>query len=95
MIVYLSRDIRPFVMYCVSEKPRSSLLIESTDSLITVCAITVESTAFPISISPPQVVHVKSIHRYITEHIINDHLDHFAIVTGDFDAHTRPNGAWL
>ena len=30
MIVYLSRDIRPFVMYCVNGKPRSSLLIEST-----------------------------------------------------------------
>ena len=32
MIVYPARDIRPFVMYCVSGKPRSSLLIESTDS---------------------------------------------------------------
>ena len=28
------RDIRPFVMYCVNGKPRSSLLIESTDSMI-------------------------------------------------------------
>ena len=34
MKVYLSRDIRPFVMYCVNGKPRSSLLIESTDSMI-------------------------------------------------------------
>ena len=34
MIVYLARDIRPFVMYCVNGKPRSSLLIESTDSMI-------------------------------------------------------------
>ena len=34
VIVYLSRDIRPFVMYCVNGKPRSSLLIESTDSMI-------------------------------------------------------------
>ena len=25
-------NIRPFVMYCVNGKPRSSLLIESTDS---------------------------------------------------------------
>ena len=31
MIVYLARDIRSFVMYCVNGKPRSSLLIESTD----------------------------------------------------------------
>ena len=30
--------IPPFVMYCVNGKPRSSLLIESTDSMIT-CAI--------------------------------------------------------
>ena len=28
------RDIRPFVMYCVNGKPRSSLFIESTDSMI-------------------------------------------------------------
>ena len=34
MIVYLARDIPPFVMYCVNGKPRSSLLIESTDSMI-------------------------------------------------------------
>ena len=34
MIVYLARDIRPFVMYRVNGKPRSSLLIESTDSMI-------------------------------------------------------------
>ena len=34
--VYPPRDIRPFVMYCVNGKPRSSLLIESTDSMIIV-----------------------------------------------------------
>ena len=34
MIVYTARDIPPFVMYCVNGKPRSSLLIESTDSMI-------------------------------------------------------------
>ena len=34
MIVYPARGIRPFVMYCVNGKPRSSLLIESTDSMI-------------------------------------------------------------
>ena len=33
MKVYPPRDIRPFVMYCVNGKPRSSLLIESTDSM--------------------------------------------------------------
>ena len=34
MIVYLARDIQAFVMYCVNEASRSSLLIESTDSMI-------------------------------------------------------------
>ena len=34
VIVYLARDIPPFVMYCVNGKPRSSLFIESTDSMI-------------------------------------------------------------
>ena len=34
MIVYLSRDISAFVMYCVYGTSRSSLLIESTDSMI-------------------------------------------------------------
>ena len=34
MIVYLARDILPFVMYCFNGKPRSSLLIEFTDSMI-------------------------------------------------------------
>ena len=34
MIVYLARDIPQFVMYCVNGKPRSSLFIESTDSMI-------------------------------------------------------------
>ena len=37
VIVYPARDIRPFVMYCVNGKPRSSLLIESTDSMIYFC----------------------------------------------------------
>ena len=34
MIVYLARDIPAFVMYCVNGEPGSSLLIESTDSMI-------------------------------------------------------------
>ena len=34
VIVCLARDIPPFVMYCINGKPRSSLLIESTDSMI-------------------------------------------------------------
>ena len=35
MIVFLARDIQAFVMYCVNGTSRSSLLIESTDSIIT------------------------------------------------------------
>ena len=34
VVVYPARDILPFVMYCVNGNPRSSLLIESTDSII-------------------------------------------------------------
>ena len=34
MIVYLARDIPAFVMHCVYGASRSSLLIESTDSMI-------------------------------------------------------------
>ena len=34
MIVYLARDIPQFVMYCVNGKPRSSLFIVYTDSMI-------------------------------------------------------------
>ena len=34
MIVYLARVIPAFVMYCINGASRSSLLIESTDSMI-------------------------------------------------------------
>ena len=34
MIVYLARDIQAFVTYCVNGTSLSSLLIESTDSMI-------------------------------------------------------------
>ena len=34
MIIYLVRDIPAFVMYCVNGEYGSSLLIESTDSMI-------------------------------------------------------------
>ena len=34
MIVYLTRDVPAFVMYCVNGESGSSLLIESTDSMI-------------------------------------------------------------
>ena len=34
VIVYLARDITAFVMYCVNGESGSSLLIESTESMI-------------------------------------------------------------
>ena len=34
VIAYLARDIPPFVMYCFNGKPRSSLFIESTNSMM-------------------------------------------------------------
>ena len=39
MIVYLARDIQAFVMYCVNGTSRSSLLIESSDSMILILCI--------------------------------------------------------
>ena len=39
MIVYLARAIQAFVMYCVNGTSRSSLLIESTDSMIMITPI--------------------------------------------------------
>ena len=44
MIVYLAGDIPTFVMYCVYGESGSSLLIESTDSMIHIyCIYTLES----------------------------------------------------
>ena len=34
VIVYLARDIPPFRMYCANGKPRSSLLIQSTEKIV-------------------------------------------------------------
>ena len=34
MEVFLALDIPPFVLYCVNGKPRSSLFIEPTDSMM-------------------------------------------------------------
>ena len=39
MIVYLVRDIPAFVMYCVNGESGSSLLIESTNSMIIVSMV--------------------------------------------------------
>ena len=39
VIVYLARAIQAFVMYCVNGTSRSSLLIESTDSMMIIIII--------------------------------------------------------
>ena len=44
MIVYLARAIQAFVMYCVNGTSRSSLLVESTDSMIESTDSMIEST---------------------------------------------------
>ena len=43
MEVFLALDIPPFVMYCVNGKPRSSLFIESTDSMIVIVKLSLSS----------------------------------------------------
>ena len=40
VIVYLARDIPAFVMHCVNGESGSSLLIESTDSMVMTCTKT-------------------------------------------------------
>ena len=53
MIVYLARDIPPLVMYCINGESRSSLLIESTDSMINprrACAARVTVTVLGLSV---------------------------------------------
>ena len=40
MIEYLARDIPAFVMYCVNGASRSSPLVESTDSMISLASQT-------------------------------------------------------
>ena len=42
MIVYLARDMPAFVMYCVNGESGSSLLIESTDSMILLLLFSVD-----------------------------------------------------
>ena len=49
MIMYLARVIPVFVMYCVNGASRSSLLIESTDSMIGHSHNTVGVTVNPFS----------------------------------------------
>ena len=52
VIVYLARDIPAFVMYCVNGESGSSLLIESTDSMIYIHALINATCAGRGSIDP-------------------------------------------
>ena len=58
MIVYLARDIPPFVMYCFNGKSRSSLLIESTNSMTCNClhyfSHTVTANEVSVKLTTPQ-----------------------------------------
>ena len=60
MKVYPPRDIRPFVMYCVNGKPRSSLLLESTDSMILILIL--QWTYRDSVLSSDARLHVHPIH---------------------------------
>ena len=62
MKVYPPRDIRPFVMYCVNGKPRSSLLIESTDSMILILILILQWTYRDSVVSFDARLHVHPIH---------------------------------
>ena len=64
MKVYPPRDISPFVMYCINGKPRSSLLIESTDSmiLILILILILQWTYRDSVLSSDARLHVHPIH---------------------------------
>ena len=61
MKVYPPRDIRPFVMYCVNGKPRSSLLIEPTDSMILLLILILQWTYRDSVVSSDARLHVHPI----------------------------------
>ena len=46
VIVYLARDIPAFVMYCINGESGSSILIESTDSMILYRALSPETQLY-------------------------------------------------
>ena len=52
MIVYLARDIPAFVKYCVNGASPSSLLIESTYSMIHACGYVSITIAIPVKHTP-------------------------------------------
>ena len=67
--MYPSRDMRPFVMYCVNGKPRSSLLIESTDSMILILIL--QWTYRDSVVSSDARLHVHPIHFLARVHCAN------------------------
>ena len=77
MIVYLARDIPAFVMYCLNGESGSSLLIESSDSMIhvrSVCGLVVSIGYEFLSASLARVCANNSSthynHRYFSSYAI-------------------------
>ena len=67
MIVYLTRDIAAFVMYCVNGESGSFLLIESTDSIsVTFCLILI----LPTLVHSISFVPVVSVHRFLSKSVL-------------------------
>ena len=77
MKVYPPRDIRPFVMYCVNGKPRSSLIIESTDSMTTDSMI--ESTVIR------RILHSSTISVGLAQALLNNYIRGISIFLNDLE----------
>ena len=61
MIVYLARHIPAFVMYCVNGESGSTLLIESTDSMIIYFSPSPSPSPIPIPSPSPSPEHYREI----------------------------------
>ena len=85
MKVYPPRDIRPFVMYCVNGKPRSSLLIESTDSMIRVFRAAVNTyVGVYIHVAAKNYEQARHTHTHTRDNHSNDNNKNYSFA----DAHT-------
>ena len=78
VIVYLVRDICPFVMYCVNGKPRSSLLIESTDSMIYIRRI-LHSSTISVGLAQARPNYYSIIHLRIELYVILYNTSYIAL----------------
>ena len=78
MIVYLARDIQAFVMYCVNGTSRSSLLIESTDSMIIYIYgnIMASLTKYIVLFEAYFATHTPSAHAYYPDIVTSRNAKH-------------------